>query len=87
MADDSHVLSKYISSIMGSILLIVMGAAIVTWSDTDANTNAIKRMEDDHEAATHERYKRSDAERREDIVNDQLLDLQRRLATLEGRNP
>ncbi len=82
--DQLGIVAKHFGAIIGTLLLLVAARAIVTWADTQTNTEAIKVINTSMARATDQRYRRSDAEHRRDDVDVQLRDLQKRLAHLEG---
>lgn len=90
-----EILLAMIAASMGALftLMVAIGTSqIVTWGQTNTNTENIAENREDHESAGHDRFKRSDAERMEDrqeiknkAMRDEVVKLIKEVWFLKGK--
>ena len=85
--------SKHFSTGVTTILVFVCLALANTWRTAEETKNDVIEMKKDVKAGMSERFKRSDAERHSERIEDrfqfwrgEMMEFQKRLSHLEGRN-
>lgn len=86
MSPKAGLIAEHLGTLIVVSIAALAAGAGKTWLDTKVNTGDIATMNREHDTAISDRYTATDAQLRSDDVNRQLLDLQDRIAQLEGRH-
>lgn len=89
----ADLLSEHFGTLVIGMVLALFGAfislagvALLTWSQTTMNTENIQENREDHESAGADRFTRRDAERLDDRLSQNIMDLVKDVTFLKGQH-